>query len=94
MKENQNDKDCLETMSNEDEDKAAVEPLSAEQLADFMEGLAFWLWSDLPEAEKRLFRTYYAKILGKCQLIKALISKLLKFLNPNPQRFNNFNLLL
>ena len=40
------------------------------------------------------FRTYYAKLLEKCQLIKALTSKLLKFLNPNPQRFNNFNLLL
>ncbi len=43
---------------------------------------------------KGIFRTYYAKILGKCQLITALISKFLKFFNPNPQRFSNFNLLL
>lgn len=42
-----------------------------------------------------IFRTYYAKVLGKYQqLITALISNFLKLIKPNPQRFSNFNFLL
>ena len=35
-----------------------------------------------------------AQILALCQKSKARISKLLKFVNPNPPPFNNFNFLL
>lgn len=42
----------------------------------------------------RFFGTCYAKLSLKCQNNKALILKLSKFLNPNPQRFNTFNRLL
>jgi hypothetical protein len=44
--------------------------------------------------KSRFFRTYRAKLLGKCQASKARLSKLMKFLNPKPHLFNSFNLLL
>src|ERR687886_422183 len=42
----------------------------------------------------RLFRTYCANFLGKCQKSKARISKFIKFLNPKPHLFKSFNLVL
>jgi filamentous hemagglutinin family protein len=51
------------------------------------EGLGF-------QEAQGFFGTCYAKLSLKCQNNKALILKLSKFLNPNPQRFNTFNRLL
>jgi len=74
--------------SNLDELRVKLQEILSSLTNHVIGFLTGWSWI------LRLFRTYCANFLGKCQNSNARISKFLKFLNPKPHLFNSFNLVL